>query len=145
MVIPDERPAVRGSFAPSLWSLAMSDPDLVILYVRSPAASAAFYADLLGRKPVESSPTFAMFVFDTKLKLGLWARHTVEPSAAAVGLSGEIVFPAPDSKAVDACHADWSRRGLTIVQPPTEMDFGHTFVALDPDGHRLRVFAPAQE
>jgi hypothetical protein len=23
------------------------------------------------------------------------------------------------------------------------MDFGRTFVALDPDGHRLRVFAPA--
>jgi hypothetical protein len=22
------------------------------------------------------------------------------------------------------------------------MDFGFTFVALDPDGHRLRVFAP---
>ena len=24
-----------------------------------------------------------------------------------------------------------------------ELDFGRTFVALDPDGHRLRVFAPA--
>jgi len=23
------------------------------------------------------------------------------------------------------------------------MDFGFTFVALDPDGHRLRVFAPS--
>jgi len=23
------------------------------------------------------------------------------------------------------------------------MDFGHTFVALDPDGHRLRVMVPA--
>ena len=22
------------------------------------------------------------------------------------------------------------------------MDFGHTFVAADPDGHRLRVFVP---
>ena len=25
------------------------------------------------------------------------------------------------------------------------MDFGRTFVALDPDGHRLRVFAPAPD
>jgi len=24
------------------------------------------------------------------------------------------------------------------------MDFGHTFVALDPDGHRLRVMVPAE-
>jgi len=25
------------------------------------------------------------------------------------------------------------------------MDFGYTFVALDPDGQRLRVFAPSPE
>jgi hypothetical protein len=29
-----------------------------------------------------------------------------------------------------------------ILQPPTAMDFGYTFLAADPDGHRLRVFAP---
>lgn len=34
-------------------------------------------------------------------------------------------------------------RGLSIAQAPVAMDFGMTFVALDPDGHRLRVFAPA--
>jgi hypothetical protein len=33
------------------------------------------------------------------------------------------------------------KRGLPIAQAPTAMDFGPTFVALDPDGHRLRVFA----
>ena len=31
---------------------------------------------------------------------------------------------------------------LAIAQAPATLDFGHTFVALDPDGHRLRVFAP---
>ncbi len=31
-------------------------------------------------------------------------------------------------------------RGLTIAQAPSDMDFGRTFVALDPDGHRLRVY-----
>ena len=44
---------------------------------------------------------------------------------------------------VDAQHVDWRKRGLPIAQAPTTMDFGRTFVALDPDGHRLRVFAPA--
>jgi len=35
---------------------------------------------------------------------------------------------------------------LPIAQPLTQMDFGYTFVALDPDGHRLRVFAaPGQQ
>jgi hypothetical protein len=28
------------------------------------------------------------------------------------------------------------------VQSPIAMDFGFTFTAVDPDGHRLRVFAP---
>jgi predicted enzyme related to lactoylglutathione lyase len=32
---------------------------------------------------------------------------------------------------------------MKIVQPPTRMEFGYTCTALDPDGHRLRVFAPA--
>ncbi|WP_277425783.1 hypothetical protein [Lysobacter enzymogenes] len=42
-------------------------------------------------------------------------------------------------------HADWRGRGWPIVQAPVELDFGRTFVALDPDGHRLRVFSPAPE
>jgi predicted enzyme related to lactoylglutathione lyase len=119
----------------------MSDLNInfVILYVDNPTASAAFYADLLGRPPVEASPTFAMFAMDSGVMLGLWSRHTVAPAATAGG-GTEIAFIVPD---VDAVHADWSARGLTIVQAPTSMDFGYTFVALDTDGHRLRVFNPA--
>lgn len=41
-------------------------------------------------------------------------------------------------------HDDWKKRGLIIIQPPTVMDFGSNFVAVDPDGHRLRVFAPTK-
>ncbi len=116
----------------------MFDPALIILYVDSPAASAEFYQRLLGRAPLEASATFAMFRCGP-INLGLWSRHTVAPAAQAAGGGGEIAFAVAD---VDATHADWSARGLTIVQPPTDMDFGRTFVALDPDGHRLRVFRP---
>jgi catechol 2,3-dioxygenase-like lactoylglutathione lyase family enzyme len=119
----------------------MPDPNFVLLYVESPAASAAFYADLLGKAPVESSPTFAMFALGSGVMLGLWSRRTVEP-AAALGDGGEIAFSVADRAAVDATHADWKERGLPILQSPTEMDFGRTFVAGDPDGHRLRVFFP---
>ena len=48
----------------------------VLLYVDSPARSAALYSDLLGAEPVEQSPTFAMFASGGVL-LGLWSRHTV--------------------------------------------------------------------
>ncbi|WP_225772776.1 VOC family protein [Inquilinus sp. Marseille-Q2685] len=119
----------------------MPIPSYTLLYVDNPPASAAFYAGLLGREPVESSPTFALFVLDGGAKLGLWSRHTVEPAATAAGGGGEIGFSVADAAAVDALHDEWRGRGLPILQPPTTMDFGHTFVALDPDGHRLRVFA----
>ena len=32
--------------------------------------------------------------------------------------------------------------GPPVEASPTFMDFGYTFTAKDPDGHRLRVFAP---
>ena len=121
----------------------MMDPNFVILYVDSPRSSTDFYAELLGKPPVEASPTFAMFALDSGVMLGLWSRATVAPAAAAQPGSSEIAFTAAGPAQVDATHADWRKRGLTVVQPPTDMDFGRTFVALDPDGHRLRVFAPA--
>ena len=120
----------------------MLDVSFIILYVDKPEASAAFYADLLGCPAVESSPTFAMFAMSSGTMLGLWSRHTVEPAAKAASASSEIAFTAAGKAEVDAMHADWNRRGLEIIQPPTELDFGRSFVALDPDGRRLRVFAP---
>ena len=121
----------------------MSNPNFVILYVDSVATSARFYADLLGKPPVESSATFAMFALDSEVMLGLWSRTTVEPAAAAPPGGSEIAFAIADRDAVQQIYADWGARGLRIAQAPTDLDFGHTFVALDPDGHRLRVFAPA--
>lgn len=121
----------------------MPEFSFVLLYVESPPASVDFYSRLLGHAPVETTPTFAMLPLRDGVMLGLWSRATVEP-AAAVSTAGasEIAFTVADAKAVDAAHADWAKRGLKIAQAPTQMDFGRTFVALDPDGHRLRVFAP---
>ena len=117
----------------------MPEFSLVILYVDSPLASAAFYAGLLGRELAEASPGFAMVPLAPGLGLGLWSRHSVTPAAAAGGGGTELAFTAD----VDAVHAAWAARGLAMAQPPTDLDFGRSFVALDPDGHRLRVFAPA--
>ena len=119
----------------------MTDPNFIILYVDSPVVSAGFYADLIGKPPLEASPTFAMFALDSGVMLGLWSKHTVEPAVMVTGSEGELAFSVADNDTVRALHTDWVRRGLIIAQAPTDMDFGHTFVALDPDGHRLRVFA----
>jgi catechol 2,3-dioxygenase-like lactoylglutathione lyase family enzyme len=120
----------------------MSDPNFFILYVASPEASVGFYEKLLGHPPVEASPTFAMFSLESGVMLGLWSKHTVEPHAIATGGGTEIAFAVGDDETVNSMHADWKRRDIPILQAPVELDFGFTFVALDPDGHRLRVFAP---
>jgi predicted enzyme related to lactoylglutathione lyase len=119
----------------------MKDINFIILYVESAKLSEAFYADLLGRPAADSSPTFVMFAMSSGVMLGLWGRDGVAPTANAPG-GGEIAFAVENAEAVDAQCVDWRKRGLKIVQSPTDMDFGRTFVALDPDGHRLRVFAP---
>ena len=116
-------------------------PNFVLLYVDDPTAAAAFYADLLGGAPLEASPTFAMFRLESGVMLGLWSRHTVAPGATPAGGS-ELAFAVDADDTVRALRRDWGAKGLRIVQEPVAMDFGFTFVAADPDGHRLRVFAP---
>ena len=117
----------------------MLTPTFMLLYVDNPGRSAAFYAALLGAAPVETSPTFALFAFANGVRLGLWSRHTVEPAPAAGAGAAEVAFVVED---VDAVHAGWRDRGLSILQAPVDLDFGRTCVTLDPDGHRLRVFTP---
>jgi catechol 2,3-dioxygenase-like lactoylglutathione lyase family enzyme len=121
----------------------MPNFSFVLLYVENPPASAKFYAGLLDVPIIDQSPTFAMLPLREGVMLGLWARSGVEPRPTALPGGGEVAFTVTDPAAVSEVHADWSNRGLSIAQVPTKMDFGTTFVALDPDGHRLRVFAPA--
>ncbi len=120
----------------------MALPHFVLLYVNEPQASAAFYARLLGRKPLESSPTFVMFELAPGLRLGLWARSGVEPAPRGAGDAGELAMAVGSAKEVETLHADWKDKGALILQAPETMDFGLTFLAADPDGHRLRVFCP---
>jgi hypothetical protein len=85
------------------------------------------------------------------------SRHSVEPAPVADGGRAKFAVAVADG-AAEATFADWTPRGLTIVQPPTTLPpglvatgrrsgnpgVGRAFVALDPDGHGLRVFAPTE-
>lgn len=123
----------------------MTHPDFTILFVDNPLKSADFYKSLFGTDPVERSATFSLFVLNTGMKLGLWSRHTAEPLVTAAPGSCEICFRLGAAADVDKTYADWTARGLTVLQTPVEMDFGYTFVVADPDGHRLRVYAMSAE
>ncbi len=119
----------------------MTHPNFTILFVDNPVNSTVFYRDLFGTAPVEASETFALFILQSGLKFGLWSRHTAQPPVTVTGGGAEVVFQVPHKDDVDMWHRDWKAKGLSIPQEPTAMDFGYTFLATDPDGHRLRVYA----
>lgn len=122
----------------------MTPFNFVLAYVADAPKSAALYGKLLGAEPVESSANWAMFALPNGLALGLWSRSEVEPKATLPG-GMELGFPVADDAAVASTRAIWAGLGLKIIQEPTKMDFGLTFTAADPDGHRLRVFAPSRQ
>lgn len=114
----------------------------VLLYVADPLASARFYSRLFDRPVKQASASFAMLDLSEEVLLGLWLRQSVEPPVEAAAGPGcaEIAFLVRDAAALAATFEAWVAREVRIAQPITEMDFGRTFVGLDPDGHRLRVF-----
>jgi catechol 2,3-dioxygenase-like lactoylglutathione lyase family enzyme len=109
----------------------------VLLFVANPQKSTLFYQEIFGIKPIEESPTFAMFALENGIMLGLWSKYTAEPRVEAPAGALEICFPTEN---VDALYEALGKKRVTIAQKPTDMDFGRTFVALDPDGHRLRIY-----
>ena len=84
-----------------------------------------------------------MFELAPGLRLGLWARVDVEPAPRGAGDTGELAMAVGSNEEVEALCADRKLKGASILQEPVTMDFGRTFLAADPDGHRLRVFCPA--
>lgn len=120
-------------------------PTYILLAVDDPLASAAFYEGILGEAPIEAQATFALFRMNASTMLGLWSKHTIEPPVSVHAGSTELCFVRESQQAVDACHEAWREQGLPILQAPVAADFGYTFTAADPDGHRLRVFLPAQQ
>lgn len=89
-------------------------PQFIILYVANPTRSALFYRELFGRQPVEESPTFAMFVFESGARLALWSSTTVEPAVTQSAGAMELAFSLPDETSVDSGLSEWQARGLTI-------------------------------
>lgn len=118
----------------------MLDQTALLLYVENPIASAEFYQGILGKPPVELSPGFAMFVLPSGLGLGLWKTADVTPAATTSAGASDLAFKV-DRAEVDRLHAQWLVLGVDVTLPPTDLDFGRSFVATDPDGHRLRVYA----
>ena len=115
----------------------------VILFVQNPAESAHFYTRLLELTPIEEHPTFVCYKLSNGTHLGLWSSKTARPAVKAGAGGSEICFAEDD---VEGLYKKWSSWGIPMAQEPTCMDgMKSTFVALDPDGHRIRVFCLEDE
>ena len=111
-------------------------PNSVILYVSDVEASTAFYRRILGHGPIETYPGFSVFALSDDVTLGLQAADA-EPCVGGSELSLSDV----EHIDVDRLYAHWKALGIPMILEPTVLEFGYTFVATDPDGHRLRVCA----
>ncbi|EMR4106720.1 drug:proton antiporter [Stenotrophomonas maltophilia] len=121
----------------------MFTPSTLLQYVRDVAASATFYSGILGKPPVEQSPGFALFLLGGGAALGLWQRDGVQPPVSAQAGAAELAMVVANPDVVQQMHDAWRALGVQILQAPVTLEFGHTFVGVDPDGHRLRVYSRA--
>ena len=110
-------------------------PTSVILYVEDVNTSTAFYRRALGEEPVETFEGFAVFALTEDVT------HGIDPAAVGAPGSVELSMSHATRDDVDRLHRSWSELGFPMALEPTELAFGYTFVATDPDGHRLRVCA----
>lgn len=120
----------------------MPTPNLILLYVEQPEVSAAFYSKLLGCNPAAVHPTYVAFVLENGLNIGLWSMAARNFVSGGSGHRSEIAFMVQDNDEVRSLHRRWAALAVEIEQPLHEAVFGLTFVALDPDGHRIRVCTP---
>lgn len=120
----------------------MPIPNLFLLYVDDPEASARFYETLFDQAPSAVFPTYAAFTFANGLNVGLWSTKATDFVSGGSGHRSEISFMVDDDDQVRTLHERWKERGIPIEQDLHEAVFGLTFVALDPDGHRIRVCIP---
>lgn len=121
----------------------MLSPDYILFAVQDPRQSAILYDQLLGQKPVESADTFVRYVLSNGIGVGLWKASTMQPVPASPG-GVEIAFGLESREAVLRTYDEWTKLGVQVLQAPTDMDFGFTFVVACPDGHRLRPFVLAE-
>jgi predicted enzyme related to lactoylglutathione lyase len=116
--------------------------NIIALMVSDALKSGEFYNKLLDVEAIEQSPTFVLLPLEGGTMLGLKTASTAVPTVSAKPGATEICF---EHENVDALYNTWKDQGVTMAQPPTQLNFAYTFVALDPDGHRIRVLRPNPE
>ena len=117
-------------------------PNLLLLYVQNPKESATFYEKIFKTKPAVSFPTYVSFSFANGFTFSLWSTQAKNFVSGGQGHHSELAFMVQNEDQVRVYRDTWKGLGVQIEQDLHEAVFGLTFVALDPDGHRIRVCMP---
>lgn len=117
----------------------MAVPNLFLIYVTDVERSTAFYSDLFEMEPVAVTPRYVSFEVAPGVLFALWSGRgdtvmATTPRASEVGL-----MLSGSKAAVDDRYAEWTAKGVTVIEEPHEDVFGRTFVIADPDGNLIRV------
>ncbi len=125
-----------------LKEMLMLTPNLILFYVKDPLKSAVFYENLFEQKPIAAFSTYVAFNFPNGLTFSLWSTSATNFVSEGFGHRSELAFMVSDEAEVRRLRESWGKLGVSIEQDLHEAVFGLTFVALDPDGHRIRVCLP---
>lgn len=117
----------------------MSAPNLFLVYVTDVERATAFYSDLFDIKPVVTTPRYVPFEVAPGVLFALWSGRA-DDVAPQTPRTSEVGLMVPGSSAaIDALHAEWVAKGVSVVEEPHNAVFGRTFVVTDPDGNLIRV------
>ncbi|MFE2354693.1 VOC family protein [Streptomyces parvulus] len=117
----------------------MPTPNLFLVYVTDVERATAFYSGLFDIEPVMTTPRYVPFEVAPGVLFALWSGRA-DQVAPGTPRTSEVGLMVPGSaRAVDAIHAAWAAKGVTVVEEPHDEVFGRTFVAADPDGNLIRV------
>lgn len=117
----------------------MNLPNYIVYYVENPTKSGQFYAELFDGVHHNASDNYSIVQLKNGIKLGFWSKKNVVPTTDGIPGSTELFVTVNNKDDVDKCYALWKQRQIDIIQEPTDVGFGYTFVGCCPEGHRLRV------
>lgn len=117
------------------------EPNAVVFYVNDIVKSSDFYQEILGISPEKPSATFCAFNLSNGMAIALKDKHYVRTHMERACGGAELSFTVADREQVDRVFSQWRQKGVQMIEEPFEVPFGYNFMAVDPDGHQLRVVA----
>lgn len=110
-----------------------------IVYVSDVQSSVKFYTELLNLQVSFESPRYVTMDLAQDVSLALWTGKKEVLEEAPVRTSEVCINLGAGEEEILSTYDAWRNKGVSIAEEPHQDVFGTTFVALDPDGNRIRV------